>query len=264
MWCKTCRQDVPALSSVDQQSLYCPRCGKVVCVDLREASTVDATEDASSGPSATPTDTLPWYDGWELDEQLRHIERVLHGRRLKRHESETVDRRETTRFDLAHSAGPDWHVSTVGRPADRWKPNGRRGTGSRVLMWLSVGLGTTSLVCGGILLGWSLASGRHELWDIGLPLALAGQITLLAGLVLQIDRLWHDNRTTTERLDNVGHELHELQTSTALLTTDRGPASSVFYSHLANGAGPRLLLSDLKSQLDLLADKIAEGRLADR
>ena len=131
-------------------------------------------------------------------------------------------------------------------------------------MWFSVGLGTISLVCGGILVGWSLATGRHELWNIGLPLALAGQITLLAGLLLQIDRLWHDNRTTAERLDGVGQELHELQTNTALLTTDREPASSVFYSHLANGAGPRLLLSDLKSQLDLLAAKIADERLADR
>ena len=31
-----------------------------------------------------------------------------------------------------------------------------------------------------------------------------------------------------------------------------------FYSHLAGGANPQLLLSDLKSQLDLLADKIGE------
>ncbi len=78
MWCKTCRQDVPALSSADRQSLYCPRCGEAVCVDLREASDEAGTADDPSGASATPADKLPWYDGWELDEQLRHIERVLH------------------------------------------------------------------------------------------------------------------------------------------------------------------------------------------
>jgi hypothetical protein len=30
-----------------------------------------------------------------------------------------------------------------------------------------------------------------------------------------------------------------------------------FYSHLADGASPQLLLTDLKSQLDLLAMKMA-------
>jgi hypothetical protein len=199
-----------------------------------------------------------------LDEQLRQIERVLNGGKLKQRGSETAERQVTLRLDVAHSTGPDWHVSMDREPAERRKPNGKRAAGSAVLMWFSLGLGTCSLVCGGILLVWSLATGRRELWDIGLPLGLAGQITLLAGLVLQIDRLWHDNRTTAEKLDNVGQELRELQTSGTLPASDYGSASKVFYSHLANGAGPRLLLNDLKSQLDLLAAKIADQRAADR
>jgi hypothetical protein len=231
---------------------------------LDESGTADGTAGESSGASAIPADKLPWYDTWELDEQLRHIERVLYGGKLKQRESETADRRVVTRLDVAHSTGPDWHVSKVREPAERRKPNGRRGDGAGVLMWFSLGLGTCSLVCGGILLVWSLATGRHELWDIGLPLGLAGQITLLAGLVLQIDRLWHDSRTTAEKVANVGQELHELQTSATLPASDYGSASKVFYSHLANGAGPRLLLNDLKSQLDLLAAKIADERATRR
>ena len=107
-------------------------------------------------------------------------------------------------------------------------------------------------------MGWSLSTGRPELWTVGLPTALAGQIVLLIGLVLQIDRLWHDNREAAAKLDNVDQQLHELKTATTLLSRDQGPASTTFYSHLASGAGPQLLLADLKGQLDLLAMKLAK------
>ena len=33
MWCRDCRQDVPALPSADQQTLCCPRCGEAICAD---------------------------------------------------------------------------------------------------------------------------------------------------------------------------------------------------------------------------------------
>jgi hypothetical protein len=75
---------------------------------------------------------------------------------------------------------------------------------------------------------------------------------------LQIDRLWHDNREAAVKLDNVHEQIHELKTTTMLLSTSQGPASATFYSHLAGGAGPQLLLADLKSQLDLLAMKISQ------
>jgi hypothetical protein len=43
-----------------------------------------------------------------------------------------------------------------------------------------------------------------------------------------------------------------------LWNASHGPASNLFYTHLANGAGSQLLLNDLKSQIDLLAMKIAQ------
>jgi hypothetical protein len=262
MWCRHCRQDVPALPSADKQSLCCPRCGRAVCSDLHSASgtsaTADPSEDDSSGADAATAGKLPLYDGWELDEQLRHIERVLQSVQAKRRESDAGNRRGATRFDLAHSAGPDWHVPAVRQPGESRTSGRGRGAGSGVLAWLVLALGTAGFVCGGTLLGWSLATGRQELWSVGLLLGLAGQIVLLAGLVLQIDRLWHDNRATAAKLDNVGQQIHELTAATTVLSTAHGPASSVFYSHLAGGAGPQLLLTDLKSQLDLLAIKIAQ------
>jgi len=109
-------------------------------------------------------------------------------------------------------------------------------------------------------LGWSLVAGRDELWNIGLPIAAGGQIALLVGLVLQLDRFWRDNHRTVSKLDEVDEKLRDLKTTATLLSTIHGPSSTAFYTHLAGGANPQLLLSDLKSQLDLLAMKIGKQK----
>jgi hypothetical protein len=127
-----------------------------------------------------------------------------------------------------------------------------------MLTWATLALGVMAFVCGGVLLAWSAASGRQELWTIGMPIALGGQIVLLIGLMLQLDRLWHDNRHTAEQLHHVDERLHDLNTATTLLGASHSSASASFYSHLAGGASPQLLLADLKSQLDLLAVKLAQ------
>jgi hypothetical protein len=243
MWCSQCRQDVPALPSGDKQSLCCSRCGEGVSVDPANA----ATE-----PSA--------YDGWDLDEQLRHIQRTLHVNNAKAAESDAIYQREAVRFDLPHAGPTAWHVPEASPSPSKQRKgrSGERGSVLGALTWFALSAGTASFVCGGILLGWSLATGRQELWTIGLPVALAGQIALVIGLVMQLDRLWHDNRTAAAKLDNVDQQLHDLKTAATLLGTSQGPAASVFYSHFAGGAGPQLLLTDLKSQIDLLAMKIAQ------
>ena len=81
---------------------------------------------------------------------------------------------------------------------------------------------------------------------------------LLIGLVLQINCLWSDNRAAVAKLNDVDEQLGELKVTTTLLGTSQGPGASVFYSHFAGGASPQLLLADLKSQLDLLAIKLAQ------
>ena len=237
MWCTHCRQDVPALPSPGTGGLCCPRCAE-------EIGGARATEAAAAG-----------YDGWELDEQLRHIGRVLQTDKSRGDDAAAACRREADRFDFPHADLPRRHAAGAKR---RNAPKIKRSSGAGALIWCTLSLGTTSFVCGGILLGWSMATGRQELWTIGLPAALGGQIALVVGLVLQLDRLWHDNREAVTKLDNVDEQLHELKTTTTLLSTSHGPTASVFYSHFAGGAGPRLLLTDLKSQIDLLAMKIAQ------
>jgi len=244
MWCKHCRQDVPALRSDDDQGRpSCPRCGETLemVVSQQEA--------------------LPAYDSWELDEQLRHIGRELQVDELNAAQKEAVYQREALRYDLAHAGLSSWHALPAAAASEPPRDAGQKSRGeplSGALAWSALSLGTMSLVCGCILLGWSLAAARPELWNIGLPAALVGQIALLIGLVMQLDRLWRDHRQSAAKLDNVDDQLHELKTAATLLGTSHGVGAGAFYSHFAGGAGPHVLLTDLKSQLDLLALKISQ------
>jgi hypothetical protein len=173
-------------------------------------------------------------------------------------ELKAIGRGRAARLDLPQDGLPARHGNMANRPGKQRKKTRRRGTISGLLTSFVFALGVASSACGGILLGWSLAGGGQQFWNVGLPVALVGQIALLAGLVLQIDRLWHDNRAAASKLDDVDQQIHKLKTTTMLLGTSQGPASATFYSHLASGAGPQLLLADLKGQLDLLAMKIAQ------
>jgi hypothetical protein len=157
------------------------------------------------------------HDDWELDEQLRHIGRVLAEARHEgppSHEGppgQTSDRGNTVvRVDSAHAEPAGRHLPLPGRQSA--EPT-RQAPGSLpIWTWATMLLGLTAFVCGGVLLGWSIVSGREDLWSIGLPIALGGQIGLLVALVLQLDRLWHNNRSTEAKLDRVDDRLHDLLT----------------------------------------------------
>jgi hypothetical protein len=222
------------------QGLCCPRCSEGLSADP---------------PKAAGT---PAFDGWEMDEQLRHIGRVLEsGKPMGRRLRDSLGR-ETVRIDAPHAGPADWYARPTS-PERKPRPQRIvRRSAAGTFLWSTLSLGTASFACGGILLGWSAATGRQELWTIGLPAALVGQIMLLVGLVLQLDRLWHENRAAAAKLDDVDEQLSELKTAATLLGTSQGPAAGVFYSHFAGGASPQLLLTDLKSQIDLLAMRIAQ------
>ena len=213
MWCKVCQQDVDAQPSADQRSYCCPRCGAV-----RRAP--------------------PWTTDWEWDQQSRHIERVLHASQPKPETAEPSEQ-HAARFDGSHSAAPEWH--TTMRPITAIPKVGFAGSSATARGWLT--LGTLVLLCGGILLVWSLATGRQVLWNFGLPLAVAGQITLLAALALLMDRLGREHRAAAKRLDSVNRQIQELKTSAAMLSAAHGPSSNQFYAHLANGAGRNCCLA---------------------
>lgn len=240
------------MPSVDSQTFCCPRCGEGLCAG--------AEESASSGVAAAetpqPPADLPWFDSWEIDEQLRKIERVLQNAPETCGESASAASSDPLRVDRAHAAPAAWHMpSSASQQKKRETLVDRASPG--FVTWFVLAIGTTCFVCGGVLLGWSLSTGREELWTAGLPMALVGQVLLLLGLIVQLERLWHENRSAAAKLENVDEQLHELKSAATFLGAVQGPASSAFYSHFTNGASPHVLLTDLKSQLDLLAMKIA-------
>jgi hypothetical protein len=130
------------------------------------------------------------------------------------------------------------------------------------LSWLVLSLGLMPFVCGVVLVGWSWFSGRDDLWRIGIPLALVGQAGLLAGVLLQLEASWRNHLRTAQQLDDLEARVDELQESAALLSASHSGDSRSFYAHFADGAGPNLLLADLKGQLDLLAMQLARQRAA--
>jgi len=199
------------------------------------------------------------YDGWELDEQLRHVERVLAGGKGCGRPVTAAYQQEVARLDPPHDGPSARHLPPAHKPTCTSKPKTAKSHPVlATLTWAALSLGTMTFACGGMLVGWSVVSGRSELWTVGMPVALCGQIALLVGLILQLDRLWHDRRHAAAKLNHVDEQLRRLQTAATMLSTGHGSHAGAFYSHLADGAGPELLLSDLKSQLDLLALKIGQ------
>ena len=182
--------------------------------------------------------------------QLRHIERVLtggNGRRIagrRRLEGAEADRRGPCRGPgLARASG------AAAFPADAEIAPARRRPPALLTGTIAL-LGAAAFGVGIGLLAWSYALGRPELAPLGAPVALGGQIILLVGLILQM------NRNAAAKLDKVEGQLRELKTTTTLLGTTHSPSAAAFYAHLASGASPQILLTDLKSQLDILAVKL--------
>jgi hypothetical protein len=257
MWCRQCQQDVPAIAMSGEKKFCCPRCGGdvgVLCCS--DSDTQTSTINSSTDSARSPEDFN--FENWELDDQLRDIGRSLRIDKVWDRRNEKAYQHEVRRLDHTHGiVGPHHDTSSLpalqgNRPKTRGSAKGVSFLG--ILTWTALSLGSVALVCGGILLGWSTIAGRVELWNLGLPIAAGGQIALLLGLVLQLDRIWHDNRHTAAKLDE---DLSDLKKTTKLLGTAQGP-SSAFYTHLTGGANTHILLSDLKSQLDLLAIKISE------
>jgi hypothetical protein len=102
---------------------------------------------------------------------------------------------------------------------------------------------------------------RGDLWSIGLPVAVVGLLALAVALVMQLDRLSGDHRQTAARLERFDSRLLQLRRDAAISDGGTRPAGDAFYAHLADGASPQLLLTDLKSQLELLTHRLGQSEI---
>lgn len=268
MWCPNCQQDVTLPDDGGAEHARCGKCGQVLAGDKRNPLTPGPSPTKGEGrrgcltPSSCPAReerskfavNPRLADDWELDADLRGVEQLLgtlKATSLGSRESamllpQAIPREADARRSSIHSHG------TPSQDADRPK--------SHALAWCILAIGLATFACGAVLLGWSFAAERDDLWPLGLPLALVGQAGLIVGLMLQLDGLWQSSRQTSQTLTELDDELSRVRHATTLLTTTKNASAQSFYAHMAEGASPQLLLADLKGQLDLLAQQMASQR----
>lgn len=252
MWCKNCQQDVPAIASAEEQT---PRCAKCRCLF---GVTLDAPDGGArqrqllESTKRLEDDWLdkPSLDDWDFDEDLRETQRLVETLGV------SSPSQVSTRFDDPHQGRE--RRSSARAPRERRSFAGRSGTQSSLFAWTMLSIGLMAFVFGGVLLGWSFAMERAELWRLGMPFAMGGQAALIIGLVFQLDSLSKNNRAANETLEDLDSQMDELRHTTSLLSTTHSSPSQSFYLHMADGASPKLLLADLKGQLDLLASRMSD------
>ena len=213
MWCPTCQQDVALAAGEDTaRPQRCELCGG----DLagRHAK--------KPGTKAPIPAALPLADDWELEADLRGVERLLVA--LKSHAAPPEPSPDQMSFQGDHWAAKARahaaHEATSG-----WHSGEPKQSRSNPLAWTILSLGLATFACGAVLLGWSFAAERDDLWPLGLPLALVGQAGLIVGLVLQIEGLWQGSRHTAETLSELDEELTRVRQATRELTKSHSPGA---------------------------------------
>lgn len=256
MWCKNCRQDTPGIRSPRQPGLRCGRCGGVLApgegastANAEPAHPAEVGLDLGTGPGANATS----FEDWELDQNLRSLEARFGPwqRRHAAHSAPQASRKPVWRFDAPHMTAPQPQMTRRRQRLDR--PARRSNILAHAVVWL----GLLSLVGGGGVLGWSMFESRPDVWKLGLPITAGGGGVFLFGLVWQLERIWRNSRFAVQKLRQLDSQLRQLEHTTSMLGVTHGSASQAFYSHLADGANPNLLLADLKGQIDLLAMNFA-------
>jgi hypothetical protein len=255
MWCSTCQQDVPGVSHSASGRLACSRCGR----PLKSRKTAQASGICDGGialderPAMRASAAPPKLDDWNVRHEARRL-----GRELRRPAGASAPPRLDS---LPQSRRLDPPADLFDRPAPSVSPIGpaaRRSQGGQAIAWMLVMTGLVALVGGIGGIAWSLAAERGEFWNASLGLTLAGQGTLILGLVVVVSRLWRNSRYATTKLQEVHARLGELQRSADALAANRGGAPA-FYADLARGAPPQMLLSNLKGQIDQLATRFGSA-----
>ena len=112
--------------------------------------------------------------------------------------------------------------------------------------WGLVSLSLVAMACGTVLVALAHFHGRSELWNVGMPILIGGQLSFLMGMVLQMERLRSSNRQTDARLQRVDHALYQMHLA--------GPPVSAPppYPYPPYAPPSHLSLAEMKRQLDEL------------
>ncbi len=267
MWCKNCQQDVAAVATALDGRPCCVRCGDVM-VGSRFHAPSENRGVPEPAPAAAQSQTvtlrapLSLFDHWELDEQLRHVERVLSGARftakveapadeagarIESHRSPTTELADDTETDEAALDPTDAKRSSRRRFVHPRHKQAQRPK----LTWFTVAAGAMALVGGIAMLacGWLLH--RGDLQSIGLPITLLGQVAVLVGMVLQLDLVRRDHRRTDDKLSKFQDQLDDLE---GLAGDLQGLAQHRHGVPLP--AAQQRTLAELKQRLEVLSHRL--------
>ncbi|MFO7904274.1 MAG: hypothetical protein R6U98_16540, partial [Pirellulaceae bacterium] len=235
-------------ASREDRTVCCARCGEGLTL-VQDSSARDIPFEELP--------ELPEFDDlsdWEFDETLQDAEHLV--RRIA-----TDARGDQHRTAWNSSRGPK-SVSATGDTA-ACKEGGCQSpaeaswpvSASGVVLPFALAV----FVCGVALISLSLISQRPLLWELGVPMALAGQVAVLAVVVWQLNAAWNGNRATFVALHAVDDQVRELRNDWSKIQRANTDA---FYDHLAEGASPEVLLADLKDQIEVLSDYLDQTERA--
>jgi len=172
---------------------------------------------AEHGIELKPEIRHPVGDDWETEQQFEDAARLLQISSLEL-DAAQPQQEPVHRFDPPDSQ--TLRALIANEPTIEISPGRRRRCGSWIV-WLILPPSAMALACGAVMAGASIVNGRQLLWDLGLPLALFGQLGLVLGWLLHLQRAVRADAAEAARLDEVSRRLAEAcRSSQAAATFD--------------------------------------------
>lgn len=242
MSCAKCGADVPVIPSADDpETVVCARCRRSLAWSIGLRSRESAKDwhridqhswnVQPSGSPISPSRVPPLVatdDDWD---DLYAPESFV---RATTHAADRLPHDAMTTGTSASHVIPSRERRFKGRPRT-W------------LQWSVLTLGIAMFSAGAVLIAWSFGDGNQALWNLGAPLALAGQVAFLIGLVLQLDILWQQGKWTSQQIDQLDR-----------LVPHPGARPQAPHSPSAHAGtiGPEMMLDDLRVRLDRLGSQL--------
>ena len=253
MWCRSCQQEVPGVTSSDASTVRCARCQSALASragsNPREALGSAAAGEDRGGERAerahrpqppSPHGTSP-TDYGDLEEDLWAADQLFRELGLPPDESPPP----AGAGEARHAWSPPRPPSRERRPGGRWPSAGGL---AGLLARLAFALGLMGLAFGAGLLGrWALGD-RPDLWQLGMLASLAGQAALLLGVVLHLESRWRRGGVDSAAPWGPGGKLPGLQQAMGGLAAAEEPTGHAFHRHPAESSRPHLWPGDLGGQ----------------
>ena len=200
MWCTNCRQDVPGIAPLppdgaeSSNPLTCIRCGRVLAATLESLEAAAPTANPAAqldqpASDAALADLPAAFDTWEFEQRLKRIKRLAAG--VEEAATRDAASKAGWRIDPAEPSGAAGDCASRFGGEDRSIAATAAGAWLGFFAWSALAAGVAAFTCGSVLSAWSFVAGRDDLWSIGLPTLIGGQLILVIGLVLQLQTAWH-------------------------------------------------------------------------